>query len=96
MTAQPDALDRRLAAAIQVGTLAAAALMLAGIALDLVTLAWYGLLVLTLTPVLQLGLAALGFGRRRELRYALIATLVLGLLLAGLLVAALVARGAGS
>ena len=95
MIDRADALDRRLAGALQVGTLVSAGLMLAGVVLDLATIAWYGLFALTLAPVLQLGLAAVGFGQRRELRYALIAILVLGLLLAGLISSALLTGGGG-
>jgi len=95
MIDRADALDRRLAGTLQVGTLASAGLMLAGVVLDLATIAWYGLFALTLTPVLQLGLAAVGFGQRREPRYALIAVLVLGLLLAGLSAALLAGGGGG-
>jgi uncharacterized membrane protein len=95
MTGRADPLRHWLPGAIQVGTLASAALMLAGVTLGLATIAWYGLLLLTLTPVLQLGVAVVGFGRQREFRYSLIAAVVLTLLLAALVAAALVARGLG-
>jgi uncharacterized membrane protein len=95
VTGHMDSMGRWLPGAIQVGTLASAALMLAGVALGLATIAWYGLLLLTLTPVLQLGVAIVGFGGRREARYTLIAAVVLTLLLAALAAAALLARGLG-
>ena len=79
---------------MQIGTGAAVAVMLAGVVLGRPVIAWYGLLVLTLTPVLQLGAAAIGFARLRELRYSLVATAVLALLLVGL-AAAVVGRGLG-
>lgn len=95
MTGQADGLGRWLPGAIQVGTLASAVLMLAGVIIGLASIAWYGLLLLTLTPVLQLGVTVVGFGRRREPRYALISAVVLTLLLAALAAAALVARDLG-
>lgn len=95
MTGQSEVLGRWLPAVMQVGTLASAALMLAGVLLQLVTIAWYGLLLLTLTPVLQLGVSAVGFGRLGEPRYSLIAVVVLTLLLTALAAAALLGRGLG-
>jgi uncharacterized membrane protein len=95
VTGQADDLDRWLPGAIQVGTLASAALMLAGVVLGIATIAWYGLLLLTLTPVLQLGVSVLGFGRLREPRYSLIAAVVLLLLLSALVAAVLLAPGLG-
>jgi uncharacterized membrane protein len=88
-------LGRWLPGAIQVGTMASAALMLAGVLLGLAPLAWYGLLLLTLTPLLQLGVSAVGFARLREPRYSLIAAVVLTLLLIALAAAALLAGGLG-
>lgn len=96
MTGSGDAIGRWLAGAIQVGTLAAAGLMLVGLVLGRGTITWLGLLLLALTPALQLGVAAVGFGRVREMRYSLIAALVLSLLLAGLGAAVLVAQGVGA
>jgi hypothetical protein len=95
VTGQADVLDRWLPGAIQVGTLASAAMMLAGVVLGVAPIAWYGLLLLTLTPVLQLGVSVVGFGRLREPRYSLIAAVVLLLLLAALLAAALLAPELG-
>ena len=95
MTGQADLLGRWLPGAIQVGTLASAALMLAGVLIGISTLAWYGLLLLTLTPLLQLGVSAVGFARLREPRYSLISAMVLTLLLIALAAAALLARGMG-
>ncbi|HTE66920.1 MAG TPA: hypothetical protein VK736_11785 [Candidatus Binatia bacterium] len=95
MTLRVDYLSRWLPAAIQVGTLVSAVLMLTGVLLGIPMIAWYGLLLLTLTPVLQLGVAVVGFGRLREPRYSLIAAVVLTLLLAALAAAALLAPGLG-
>jgi uncharacterized membrane protein len=95
VTGQAEVLGRWLPRTIQVGTLASAALMLAGVVLGLATIAWYGLLLLTVTPVLQLGVSVVGFGRLREPRYSLIAAVVLILLLAALAAATLLARGLG-
>lgn len=95
MTARADELGRWVAGALRTGTGASVALMLAGVALDLATIAWYGLLLLTLTPALQLAVAVVAFGRRREVHYALIASFVLALLLAGLAAAVVVARTIG-
>lgn len=95
MIGQADVLDRWLPRAIQVGTLASAALMLTGVVLGVATIAWYGLLLLTLTPVLQLGVSVVGFGRLREPRYSLVAAVVLVLLLAALVAAALLAPELG-
>jgi uncharacterized membrane protein len=95
VTVRTDFLGRWLPAAIQLGTLVSAALMLLGVVLGLAMIAWYGLLLLTLTPVLQLGVAAVGFGRLHESRYSLIAAVVLTLLLAALAAGALVARELG-
>jgi uncharacterized membrane protein len=90
-----DLLDRWLPGSIQVGTVTSAALLLASVVLSNATIGWYGLLLLTLTPVLQLGVSVAGFGRLREPRYSLIAAVVLILLLAALATAALIARGLG-
>jgi uncharacterized membrane protein len=95
VTNQTHVLGRWLPAAILVGTLAAAGLMLAGLLLGVAAIAWYGLLLLVLTPVLQLGVSVVGFGRLGEPRYSLIAAIVLILLLAALAAAALLARGQG-
>ena len=95
MTGQADLLGRWLPGAIQVGTLASAALMLAGVLIGISMLAWYGLLLLTLTPLLQLGVSVVGFARLREPRYSLISAMVLTLLLIALVAAALLARGMG-
>jgi uncharacterized membrane protein len=95
VTGQADVLDRWLPGAIQVGTLASAAMMLTGVVLGVAAIAWYGLLLLTLTPVLQLGVSVVGFGRLREPRYSLIAAMVLVLLLAALVAAALLAPELG-
>jgi uncharacterized membrane protein len=75
--------------------MASAALMLAGVLLGLALLAWYGLLLLTLTPILQLGVSAIGFARLREPRYSLVSAVVLILLLIALAAAALLAAGQG-
>jgi uncharacterized membrane protein len=91
-----DILGRGLPAAMQLGTAASALLMLIGLATGQSTIVWDGLLVLTLTPVLQLAVAAVGFGRLREPRASLVAGTVLVLLLAALVTATLVARGQGA
>lgn len=88
-------LKRWLPGSIAAGTMAAAALMLAGLLLGIAAASWYGLLLLTLTPLLQLGVSAVGFGLLRERRYSLTATVVLTLLLASLAAAVVVARGQG-
>lgn len=90
-----DLLSRWLPPVIQGGTLASAALMLAGVLLGLAPLAWYGLLLLTLTPVLQLGVSTVGFARLREPRYSLVSAVVLILLLIALAAAALLTGGLG-
>jgi uncharacterized membrane protein len=89
-------LGRWIAGAIQVGTGVSVTLLLAGVVLRQPIVAWYGLLVLTLTPALELGVAAVGFARAKELRYTLVASVVLTLLLAGLAAAALAGRAVGS
>jgi uncharacterized membrane protein len=94
MSGRSAELGRLLAGAMQIGTVTSVAVMVAGVVLGRPVIAWYGLLLLTLTPALQLGAAAIGFARLRELHYSLVATAVLALLLAGL-AAALVGRGLG-
>ncbi|HYM53134.1 MAG TPA: hypothetical protein VEW45_06620 [Candidatus Dormibacteraeota bacterium] len=54
-----------------------------------------GLPLLAVTPALQLGTAAVGFARLGELRYSMVATIVLALLLAGLAAAVLASPGIG-
>jgi 4-hydroxybenzoate polyprenyltransferase len=93
MSERPAELGRWMAGAIQVGTGASVALLLAGVALGMPVIAWYGLLLLTVTPAVQLGVAAVAFARRQEVRYSLIASVVLALLLAGLAAAALAGQG---
>lgn len=95
MNERPAELGRWVAGAIQVGTGTSVALLLVGVAFGTPLIAWYGLLVLTLTPVVQLGVAAVAFAHGREARYSLVATVVLALLLAGLAAAALAGRGSG-
>jgi uncharacterized membrane protein len=80
-----------MAAVLRAGTFASAGLMALGLVLDLASIAWTGLLLLTLTPAAQLAVALVAFGRRRETRYAVIAGLVLLMLLAVLAIAAGVA-----
>lgn len=92
MRERPAELGRWMTGAIQVGTGVSVTLLLAGVVLRQPIVAWYGLLVLTMTPALQLGVAAIGFARARELRYSLVASVVLVLLLAGLAAAALAGR----
>ena len=54
-----------------------------------------GLLALTLVPPVLVAVAALAFSRRGERRYALLSSLVLGLLVAGLIAALGAAPGGG-
>ena len=95
MTERAAELGRWVSGAIQVGTAVSVALLLVGVASGRSAIAWYGLLLLTLTPALQLGVAAVAFGRAGELRYTAIATIVLALLLAGLAAATVAGLGVG-
>jgi uncharacterized membrane protein len=91
-----DILGRWLPGAMRLGTATSAVLMLVGLTTGQPIIIWDGLLVLTLTPVLQLAVAAFGFGHVRELRAGLVAGTVLFLLLAALVAATIVARGQGA
>jgi len=91
----PTILARWVSDTLRAGTLLAAAVIIAGVITHLTTVTWIGLLLLTLTPVAQVGAAAAAFLRQRETRYALTALLALCLLLGALALALLLAPASG-
>lgn len=84
-----DDLSRWVGAALLAGAASSIALVAAGVLLGTAGITHAGLLLVVLTPVGHLAVAAAAFARHGERRYAAAALVVLSLLVGGLAVAAL-------
>jgi uncharacterized membrane protein len=91
----PATLARWVSDTLRAGTAIAAATIIVGVITGAPSVSWVGILLLTLTPAIQLAAAAAAFLRQREARYAVIAFVALGLLAGALVVAVVLAPAVG-
>jgi len=83
----PATLARWVSDTLRLGTAASAAIIVVGVITRNATVSWAGILLLTLTPSVQVAAAAAAFLRQRETRYAVTACVALGLLVGALVIA---------